>query len=95
MRARGLDRYDQLKTFVQDRPGHDRRYAIDASRVRAELGWTPRFDFDSALKKTVAWYLDNEPWRTALLAEGDARARQGLGQESEAARTGGGGKTAR
>jgi dTDP-glucose 4,6-dehydratase len=95
MRARGLDRYDQLKTFVQDRPGHDRRYAIDASRVRAELGWTPRFDFDSALKKTVAWYLDNEPWRTALLAEGDARARQGLGRESEAARTGGGGKTAR
>jgi dTDP-glucose 4,6-dehydratase len=51
MRARGLDRYDRLKTFVQDRPGHDRRYAIDASRVRAELGWTPRFDFDSALKR--------------------------------------------
>ena len=83
LQARGLDRYGGLKTFVEDRPGHDRRYAIDASRARAELGWTPRFDFDTALARTVAWYLDNERWRRALLAEGDARARQGLGSDGE------------
>ena len=81
LRMRGLDHYDRLKTFVQDRPGHDRRYAIDASKAQAELDWTPRFDFASALTKTVAWYLENEPWRQALLAEGDARARQGLGRD--------------
>ncbi len=82
LRARGLDRYERLKTFVKDRPGHDRRYAIDASRARAELAWTPRFDFASALTKTVAWYLANEGWRQAILAEGDARTRQGLGHDS-------------
>jgi dTDP-glucose 4,6-dehydratase len=82
LRGRGLDRYDALKTFVRDRPGHDRRYAIDASRVRAELGWKPRHDFETALAKTVAWYLENEGWREAILAEGDARARQGLGKEA-------------
>jgi dTDP-glucose 4,6-dehydratase len=47
---------------VQDRPGHDRRYAIDASRIREDLGWTPRFDFETGLRETVGWYLDNRLW---------------------------------
>jgi dTDP-glucose 4,6-dehydratase len=65
-----------LITFVKDRPGHDRRYAIDASRIRAELGWTPRMDFESGLKQTVAWYLDNEAWWAPL--RGHAAERRGL-----------------
>ena len=51
-----------LITFVPDRPGHDRRYAIDASRVRAELGWTPSRAFDAGLRDTVAWYLEHQHW---------------------------------
>jgi dTDP-glucose 4,6-dehydratase len=51
-----------LITFVTDRPGHDRRYAIDASKIERELGWTPQESFDSGLAKTIEWYLDNEWW---------------------------------
>jgi dTDP-glucose 4,6-dehydratase len=78
MRARGLDSYRDLKSFVADRPGHDQRYAIDASKVDAELDWRPRFDFDGAMRETVAWYLANEAWRQAIQAEGDVRDRRGL-----------------
>ncbi|MCT8972030.1 dTDP-glucose 4,6-dehydratase [Microbaculum marinisediminis] len=60
-RADGSRRRD-LITFVADRPGHDLRYAIDASKIARELGWTPREDFESGLAKTVDWYLDNEAW---------------------------------
>jgi len=52
----------RLITFVPDRPGHDRRYAIDATRLRSELGWVPQYDFDSGIRSTVQWYLDNEWW---------------------------------
>ena len=51
-----------LKKFVKDRPGHDLRYAIDASRIRDELGWTPSETFDTGMRKTVRWYLDNQAW---------------------------------
>jgi dTDP-glucose 4,6-dehydratase len=52
----------ELITFVTDRPGHDRRYAIDASKIARELGWTPQESFDSGLGKTIDWYLENEWW---------------------------------
>lgn len=53
---------DDLITFVADRPGHDRRYAIDSAKIRRELGWRPRHSFDSGLRASVAWYLANRPW---------------------------------
>jgi dTDP-glucose 4,6-dehydratase len=65
-----------LIRFVADRPGHDRRYAIDASRLKGELGWAPRRDFEAGLKATVRWYLDNEAWWAPL--RGHAGERLGL-----------------
>ena len=58
----GLSRYDDLITFVKDRPGHDLRYAIDASKIERELGWVPQETFQSGLRKTVQWYLNNLEW---------------------------------
>lgn len=58
----GLARYEDLITFVKDRPGHDQRYAIDASKIQRELGWVPEETFASGLRKTVQWYLDNLEW---------------------------------
>jgi dTDP-glucose 4,6-dehydratase len=58
----GLARYRDLITFVKDRPGHDVRYAIDASKIKRDLGWYPQETFDSGMRKTVQWYLDNEAW---------------------------------
>jgi len=60
-RADGRSYAEQI-TFVKDRPGHDRRYAIDASKIKRELGWKPKETFDSGIKKTVQWYLDNPVW---------------------------------
>jgi dTDP-glucose 4,6-dehydratase len=54
--------HEELIEFVADRPGHDRRYAIDPSKVETELSWRPKHSFDNALRKTVQWYLANEPW---------------------------------
>lgn len=56
------DAREGLITFVTDRPGHDQRYAIDASKIARDLGWSPRETFDSGLARTVQWYLDNKPW---------------------------------
>ena len=53
---------DDLITYVKDRPGHDRRYAMDSSKARAQLGWTPSYTFEEGLKQTVAWYLSNKSW---------------------------------
>jgi len=59
---------DQI-TFVEDRPGHDRRYAIDASKIEAELSWLPEETFDSGMKKTVQWYLSNPEWVKSVSGE--------------------------
>lgn len=58
----GIARYEDLITYVQDRPGHDLRYAIDASKIERELGWVPQETFETGLRKTVQWYLDNLEW---------------------------------
>ena len=59
--------YSEQITFVTDRPGHDLRYAIDASKIHGELGWAPKQDHQSGFRKTVEWYLDNEPWWKTIL----------------------------
>ena len=60
-------RPDSLKTIVADRPGHDRRYLLDSTRIRTELGWAPTVDFAKGLAETVAWYADNESWWRPLI----------------------------
>lgn len=60
--------YRELITFVKDRPGHDVRYAIDASKIERELGWLPRESFDTGIRKTVQWYLDNPEWWQRVLS---------------------------
>jgi dTDP-glucose 4,6-dehydratase len=57
-----IKHYEGLLTYVKDRPGHDMRYAIDATKIQKELGWTPQETFESGIKKTVQWYLDNQGW---------------------------------
>jgi dTDP-glucose 4,6-dehydratase len=72
----------ELITFVPDRPGHDFRYAIDFTKLNAELGWSPNDTFESGLRATVAWYLDNRAWWEPLLAVHAASARRGVLQKS-------------
>jgi dTDP-glucose 4,6-dehydratase len=78
MSRRGLGSYLELKRFVDDRPGHDRRYALDAERLRQELGWCPQHDFLSGLRATVRWYAANRDWCAAVLAGRYNRERLGL-----------------
>jgi len=63
--------YKSLIRFVADRPGHDRRYAVDSSKIRRELGWQPRHTLDEGLRNTVAWYLAHPEWIAAIRARGD------------------------
>jgi dTDP-glucose 4,6-dehydratase len=75
----GIEKYEELITFVKDRPGHDVRYAIDASKIQRELGWVPQETFESGLRKTVKWYLSNEHWWQAVLDGSYKGQRLGLG----------------
>jgi len=77
MRPNKTSYFEQVE-YVQDRPGHDRRYAIDASRIENELGWTAQENFDSGMEKTVRWYLDNTSWWQPLAAQGKLGERLGL-----------------
>jgi dTDP-glucose 4,6-dehydratase len=70
----------RLISFVTDRPGHDFRYAIDASKIRDELGWAPSVTLDEGLRRTVRWYLDNRDWWQAIQARGHTLDRLGLTQ---------------
>jgi dTDP-glucose 4,6-dehydratase len=74
----GVARYADLITFVPDRPGHDLRYAIDASKIQQELGWQPQETFASGLRKTVVWYLTHRSWCDRVLANTYHRQRLGL-----------------
>jgi dTDP-glucose 4,6-dehydratase len=78
LRAAGVTRYGDLVTFVADRPGHDRRYAVDPSKVRRELEWIPRHEFRSGIRETVRWYLTHQAWYQAARIGYD-RERLGLG----------------
>jgi dTDP-glucose 4,6-dehydratase len=78
LKARGLSSYAELKRFVKDRPGHDRRYAIDAGKIERELGWRAAHDLASGLEATVRWYLENRGWCEAVQSGSYARERLGL-----------------
>ncbi|NYT22413.1 dTDP-glucose 4,6-dehydratase [Alcaligenaceae bacterium] len=75
----GVEHYADLITFVADRPGHDLRYAIDAAKIGRELGWSPRETFETGLRKTVQWYLDNREWCRHVQDGSYQRERLGAG----------------
>jgi dTDP-glucose 4,6-dehydratase len=72
--------FESLITYVKDRPGHDVRYAIDASKIERELGWVPEENFETGIRKTVEWYLNNESWWQRVLDGSYAGERLGSGQ---------------
>lgn len=74
----GVSQYLDLITYVTDRPGHDVRYAIDASKIERELGWKPEETFESGIRKTVEWYLDNKKWWSRVLDGSYAGERLGV-----------------
>ncbi|MGL4350491.1 MAG: GDP-mannose 4,6-dehydratase, partial [Plesiomonas shigelloides] len=75
----GVAHYRDLITYVADRPGHDLRYAIDASKIAHDLGWVPQETFESGIRKTVIWYLENETWWRRVQDGSYAGERLGLG----------------
>jgi dTDP-glucose 4,6-dehydratase len=77
-RPRAGGRYRDLIAFVTDRPGHDMRYAIDATRLQTELGWNPQYTFETGLDRTIDWYLENGAWLAAIAAERYQGQRLGL-----------------
>jgi dTDP-glucose 4,6-dehydratase len=85
-RPKSSGSYSDQITFIQDRPGHDRRYAINAEKIERVLGWTPRETFESGIEKTVLWYLENEAWTKHVISgeyrqwvEKNYKHRQGIG----------------
>ena len=85
--AENGEHYESLITFVTDRPGHDLRYAIDASRIKDELGWEPEETFDSGMQKTVKWYLENQDWTKKVMAK-NKKIGQRLGTGNQSAGAG-------
>lgn len=79
LKPKGVARYEDLISFVTDRPGHDTRYAIDASKIESELGWIPEEDFETGLRKTVLWYLDNKIWWDRVISGAYRLERVGSG----------------
>ncbi len=75
----GVQQYQDLITYVTDRPGHDVRYAIDASKIERELGWTPEESFETGIRKTVEWYLNNKQWWSRVLDGSYSLERLGQG----------------
>ena len=73
--------HESLITYVTDRPGHDLRYAIDADKIAAELGWTPAETFESGIEKTIHWYLENSEWCLHVQDGSYQRERLGTGEE--------------
>jgi dTDP-glucose 4,6-dehydratase len=82
----GQGSHEALITFVPDRPGHDRRYAIDSSKLERELGWRPAESFETGLAKTVRWYLDSRTWWQSILDRGYKAERVGLAAEASSSR---------
>ena len=80
IKPKGVSNYRDLITFVKDRPGHDTRYAIDASKIEHELGWVPEESFETGLRKTVQWYLENKQWWERVLS--GAYRLERIGDES-------------
>ena len=80
-RPNDLQSYSELIKFVEDRPGHDKRYALNSSKISTELGWSPTESFGSGLRKTVQWYLDNSSWWQGLIEGGYTLKRLGLNEE--------------
>ena len=76
-KPKGVVKYEDLITYVKDRPGHDVRYAIDAAKIGRELGWKPQEAFESGIRKTVEWYLNNKKWWTRVLDGSYNRERLG------------------
>ncbi|MEM7668817.1 MAG: GDP-mannose 4,6-dehydratase, partial [Pseudomonadota bacterium] len=76
--------HDRLISFVVDRPGHDFRYAIDASKIMSELGWEPSVTLEQGLRKTVEWYLDNKTWWQTIQQRQTVGDRLGLGDAATA-----------
>lgn len=77
-KPQGVEKYRDLITYVKDRPGHDMRYAIDAGKIDRELGWHPQETFESGIRKTVSWYLNNETWWRRVQDGSYAGERLGL-----------------
>jgi len=72
-----------LITYVTDRPGHDLRYAIDSTKIQKELGWTPKETFNTGIRKTIIWYLENQDWWKNIQNKKYQQQRLGLGRNNK------------
>ena len=76
--SKTIQSYSKLITYVEDRPGHDFRYAIDATKVKNEINWIPKESFNSGIRKTIKWYLENEEWWRKIQNRSYNQERLGL-----------------